>query len=59
MYTWEIEEKLSNSNYNISVRDYINICDTSPQITRCCYNPYSDNFQIWADGKNYVFKVHK
>ena len=59
MYTWEIEKKLNENNFNIKVEDYIKICNTSPQITRCSYNPYSGNFQLWADGKNYIFKVHR
>lgn len=58
MYTWEIEKKLSNNNYDISVQEYMEICSTSPQITRCCYDSYSGNFQIWADDKTYIFKVH-
>lgn len=58
MYTWEIEKKLNECRYNISVKDYINICNTSPQISRCHYDPYSNNFQLWADDKCYTFSVH-
>ena len=59
MYTWEIEKKLKESNYNISVADYINICNSSPQISRCRYDPFYNNFQLWADNKCYTFVVHR
>ena len=60
MYTWEIKQLMELKNYLISVREYLNICSTSPQIREVKYDPYNDNFMIDTDDKYKVyFKVYK
>lgn len=60
MYSWEIQQLMELKNYLISVREYLNICDTSPQIREVKYDPYQDNFMIDTDDNYKVyFKVKK
>jgi hypothetical protein len=60
MYTWEIQNLMELKNYLISVRDYLYICQTSPQIREVKYDPYQDNFMIDTDDNYKVyFKVRK
>lgn len=55
MYSYEIEELLRIRNYLLSSIEYINVINTSPQITRVKYSPYSDEFETWTSD-NYYFK---
>ena len=58
MYSWEIEQLLKLRNYLLDVKEYFEICDKSPQITRVSYNPYDDNFTIeTSDNYKLTFKV--
>lgn len=60
MYTWEIQKLMELKNYLISVREYLNICNTSPQIREVSYNPYEDKFMIYTEeGYKVHFKVYK
>ncbi len=60
MYSWEIQRLMELKNYLISVKDYLHICNTSPQIREVKYDPYQDNFMIETDDKYKVyFKVKK
>lgn len=60
MYTWEIQQLMELKSYLISVKEYLNICSTSPQIREVRYDPYQDNFMIQTE-ENYkvYFKVKK
>lgn len=53
MYSYEIIQTLESQNYNLDSETYINICRTSPQISRVKYDPYSNSFEIWANDDNY------
>lgn len=60
MYTWEIQQLMELKNYLINVREYLQICNTSPQIREIKYDPYQNNFIIQTE-ENYkvYFKVKK
>ena len=60
MYNWEIQNLMQLKNYLINVEEYLQICNTSPQIREVKYDPYQDNFMIETD-ENYkvYFKVKK
>ena len=55
MYSYEIEQLLKMRNYLLSVKEYFDICDNSPQIVRVTYNPFDDIFIIYTND-NYEFK---
>lgn len=60
MYSWEIQQLMELKNYLINVKEYLKICDTSPQIREVKYDPYQDNFMIETDDNYKVyFKVRK
>lgn len=57
MYSYEIDEILESQNYNIDSESYINICNTSPQISRVKYDPYDNKYEIWTSD-NYSWKIN-
>lgn len=58
MYSYEINKTLESQNYNIDSETYMDICNTSPQISRVKYEPFEDNFNIWTnDNYHWAFKV--
>lgn len=60
MYSWEISELLKLKNYLLSAKEYIELCESSPQIVRITYNPFEDNFTIITqDEYTFKFKVRK
>lgn len=60
MYSWEIQQLMELKQYLISVKEYLKICNTSPQIREVKYDPYNDNFMIDTDDNYKVyFKVKK
>ena len=60
MYSWEIQKLLELRNYVLSVKEYFDLCDNSPQIVRVTYNPYEDSFLIkTSDNYEFKFKVRK
>lgn len=60
MYSWEIKNLMELRNYLISVKEYLYICNNSPQIREVKYDPYQDNFMIETDDNYKVyFKVKK
>ena len=60
MYSWEIQKLLELKQYLINVKEYLKICETSPQIREVKYDPYNDNFMIDTDDHYKVyFKVKK
>ena len=60
MYSWEIQQLMELRNYLLSVKEYIDICNTSPQIARVSYNPFDNDFSIYTkDNYNWKFKVKK
>ncbi len=59
MYSFQIQQMLDSKNYNIDSETYINICSTSPQITRIKYSPFGNFFEIWANDGYWKFTVHR
>lgn len=57
MYSCEINQTLESQNYNIDSETYINICNTSPQISRVKYDPYDNKYEIWTDD-NFYWKIN-
>lgn len=58
MYSHEIEEKLKSENYYIDSDTYLNICYTSPQISRVKYDTFSNDYNIWTkDNWHWTFKI--
>ena len=56
MYSWEIKKLLELRNYLLDVKEYFNICDTSPQIKEVSYDPYKNTFNIKTNDE-YDFKL--
>ena len=60
MYSYEIDQILKSQNYNINSETYINICSTSPQISRVKYDSYENKCEIWTDDNYYwKFSIYK
>lgn len=60
MYSHEIEQILKNQNYNIDSETYVNICDTSTQISKAKYNSYNDKYELWtSDNYYWKFSVYR
>lgn len=58
MYSHEIEELLKLRNYLISVKEYLRILETSPQINHIKYE--NDEFICWTtDNYKFVLKVER
>lgn len=57
MYSYEIDQTLESQNYNIDSETYINICNTSPQISRVKYNSYDNKYEICTND-NYYWKIN-
>lgn len=58
MYSYEIEQIIKKKNYLISVREYLRILNTSPQINVVKYDCFNDNFLIETnDNYKFVFKI--
>ena len=56
MYSYEIDQTIKSQNYNIKSDIYLNICNTSPQISRVKYDPYDNKYEILTDD-NYYWKI--
>lgn len=54
MYSEEIKQLLQLKNELITVKEYLNIITTSPQIN--CIKYYDNNFYLFTDD-NYKFKL--
>lgn len=60
MYSWEIEELMKYRNYLIEVKEYIEICNYSPQIREIKYDSFNNQFMIETyDNYKVYFKVYK
>ena len=60
MYSWEIQQLMELRNYLVSVKEYLHICETSPQIRQVSYNPYENDFYIETEDRyKFKFKVKK
>lgn len=47
-------------NYLLRVEEYLFILETSPQIERCTYNTYNDNYYMkTTDDYQWNFRVRK
>lgn len=57
MYSYEINQTLESKNYNIDSETYIDICNTSPQISRIKYDSYENKYEIWTSD-NYFWKIN-
>mgnify|MGYP001042865563 FL=1 len=49
MYSSEIDQIIESQYYNIDSETYIDICNTSPQISRVKYDPYDNKYEIWTN----------
>lgn len=60
MYSHDIKQLLEMKNYLITVKEYVKIYETSPQITEISYNGYDDAFNIKTkDNYDLKFKIKK
>lgn len=60
MYSHEIKELVEMRNHLLTIKEYVNIYKTSPQITEISYNGYDDAFNIKTkDGYDVKFKIKK
>lgn len=57
MYSCEINQALESQNYNIDSETYMDICKTSPQISRVKYNSYDNKYEIWTND-SYYWKIN-
>lgn len=56
MYSWEIQELVELKNYIITIQDYINIIQTSPQVDHILYK--DNNFEMYTnDYYKFKFKI--
>ena len=58
MYDWEISNFIASRGGVISSKEYINICNTSPQLQGIKYNSFEDCFEAWSDYNYFKFKVY-
>lgn len=60
MYSHEIAELLKLRQYVLDVKEYFDMCDNSPQITRVTYNPYDDKIKVLtSDSYEFNFKIKR
>lgn len=60
MYSWEIQQLMELRNYLLEVKEYLHICNTSPQIRYVHYDTFQDNFKIATDDMyEWIFKIKK
>lgn len=60
MYSSEIDQIIESQYYNIDSETYMDICSTSPQISRVKYAPYDNKYEIWTNDNFYwKFNVHR
>lgn len=60
MYSYEITKTLESQNYNIDSETYMDICNTSPQISRVKYDPYDNKYEIWTNDNFYwKFNIYR
>lgn len=57
MYSFEINQTLESQNYNIDSETYLDICNTSPQISQVKYDTYDNKYEIWTND-NYYWKIN-
>lgn len=57
MYSYEIDKIIKSQSYNIDSVTYIDICNTSPQISRVKYDPYNNKYEI-STNDNYYWKIN-
>ena len=57
MYSSEIDQIIEPQYYNIDSETYIDICNTSPQISRVKYDPYNNEYEIWTND-NFYWKIN-
>lgn len=59
MYSWEIQQKMENHNYDLPSFLYGEILKDSPQINHVKFEPYGNYFEMWTtDGAYWKFNVH-
>lgn len=60
MYSWEIQNWLSDRNYSLTSKEYIWLIkdSQSKQIDHIKFDTYSDRFQLWTkDGYEWMVNV--
>lgn len=59
MYTYEIDNIMRKYNYTLPSYLYLQICNTSPQISYVGYNAYDSSYKISTyDGGYWKFNVY-
>lgn len=59
MYSCEIDTLMKASGYDLPSKSYLEVCNSSPQISRVRYTPYDNFFEIWThDNCYWKFVVH-
>lgn len=60
MYSYEINKTLESRNYNIDSETYMDICNTSPQISRVKYDSYDNKYEILTNDNFYwKFNIYR
>ena len=60
MYSHEIQQLMELRNFLITFQDYVNLCNTSPQITGVYYDYEKDYFNIkTTDNYDWSFKIRR
>lgn len=60
MYSWEINQIMESSNFNIDSETYLTILITSPQIRYVGYKSFGNYFEIVDDEQNcWKFNVYR
>lgn len=62
MYSYEIDNYLRSHNWNLTAKEYIEICNlkSNPQISRISYNPFLNDFTVCTDDNwNWTFTITK
>ena len=60
MYSWEINQIMESTNFNLDSETYLHILSSSPQIRSVSYKPYGNYFEIVDDEHNcWKFNVYK
>ena len=59
MYSYEIDSTMKQFNYTLPSYLYLQITDTSPQISSIKYSPYDGMYELCTDdGGHWIFSVY-
>lgn len=55
MYSWEIDRVMKENNFVLESKTYLQICNTSSQLSHIKFTSYYNFFEIWTND-NYYWK---